>query len=133
MGSQEPTASMTKRITDAVAPELKATPSHKDQFVFDTLLAGYLLRRPPDPSARVSHLAQVRVNGRKPRDTVGYWPEISTAEGRELARLAIGDMRAGRDPALERRARQQTVTAGKTTVVELAERWLDAHVRPHLN
>jgi integrase len=123
---------MKKRITEAVAAELKATQSDKDLFVFDSLLSGYALRRTPDPSARIIHLGIARVDGHKWRDTVAYWPDVSTAEGRELVRLAIGDRRAGRDPRLERQARQQAAAAGRATIAELAEQWLDAYVRPKL-
>ena len=123
---------MKKRITEAVAAELKATPSAKDLFVFDTLLSGYLLRRTPDPSGLVIHLAQTCVAGRKPRFAIGRWPNLLTADARELARLAVADMRAGRDPALEVRTRQQAAAAGRMTIAELAEQWLVAHVRPKL-
>lgn len=111
---------MKKRITEAVAAALKATLSDKDQFVFDRLFSGFALRR--TPGGQVIQLAIARVDGRKFRDTVAYWPEVPTAEGRELARLVIADRRAGHDPALERRARQQAAAANKITLAELAKR-----------
>jgi integrase len=54
---------------------------------------------------------------------------MKTAEARELARLAIADIRAGRDPALERRARLQAAAANSITLEAFAAMWLAEHVR----
>jgi integrase len=118
---------MAKRITEAVAADLKASVSAKDQFVFDTLLSGYALRR--TPAGAVIHLAQACLGGRKVRFAAGRWPETKIAEGRELARLAIADMRAGRDPTLERRMRQQAAATKGITVRDFAKKWMTDHVR----
>jgi integrase len=116
-----------KRITEAVAADLQVKACERDQFVFDSLLSGYALRR--TPAGVVIHIAQARVAGRKVRMSLGRWPEIKTAEGRELARLAVTDLRDGRDPALERRVRQQAAAANGVTVKDFAERWMADHVR----
>jgi integrase len=118
---------MAKRITEAVAADLQANASEKDRFVFDTLLSGYALRR--TPAGVVIHIAQARVAGRKLRFAAGRWPKMKVAEGRELARSAIADMRAGRNPALERRTRQQASAANGITVQDFAEKWMAEHVR----
>jgi integrase len=118
---------MAKRITETVAADLKASVSDKDQFIFDTLLSGYALRR--TPAGAVIHLAQARLGGRKVRFAAARWPEKRVSEGRELARLALTDMRAGRDPMLERRARQQVAAANGVTVRDFAEKWMADHVR----
>ena len=118
---------MAKRITEAVAADLQANASEKDRFVFDTLLSGYALRR--TPAGVVIHIAQARVAGRKLRFAAGRWPKMKVAEGRELARSAIADMRAGRNPALERRTRQQASAANGITVQDFAEKWMAEHVQ----
>ena len=76
--------------------------------------------------------AQARFAGRKPRYPVGHWPELKVAEGRELARLTIADIKAGRDPKLEQRARQRAAAAGGITLAEFAQTWLREYVRTRL-
>src|SRR5215472_13530341 len=85
---------MTTRITEAAAATLQAKPAARDKFVFDTLVSGYVLRR--TPAGVVIHLVVVRSGGRKVRMSLGRWPEMKTAEARELARLAVADIREGR-------------------------------------
>jgi integrase len=121
---------MPRRITEAVAAALAAGGGAKDVFVFDSLLSGYALRR--TPAGAVIHLARARASGRKVTFSLGRWPDVRTGDARELARLAITDIREGRDPAHERRVRQQAALAGGTTLATLAEKWLDRHVRAKL-
>jgi integrase len=116
---------MAQRITEAVSTKLQQTVSDRDVFVFDTLCSGYALRR--TPAGIVIHIAQARAGGRKMRISIGRWPAMRTAEARELARMAIADVREGRDPILERRARQQAAVAGGLSVAAFAEQWLACH------
>jgi integrase len=118
---------MAKRITEAVAVALQAHAGSKDVFVFDTLLSGYALRR--TPNGTLVHLARARAAGRKVTVSLGRWPEMKTAEARELARLTIADVRAGRDPALERRARLHAAAANGVTLEAFAANWMSEHVR----
>jgi integrase len=117
---------MTTRITEAAAAALQAKHADRDEFLFDTLVSGYVLRR--TPAGVVIHLVVVRSGGRKMRVTIGRWPETRTTEARELARLAIADIRNGRDPVLERRARQRAAAANGVTIADYAEKWIE-HVR----
>ena len=117
---------MPKRITESVAAALQAEASDRDEFVFDALLSGYALRK--TPGGVVIHIAIARAAGRKVRVCLGRWPEMTTASARELARLAIADVREGRDPALERRARQRAAAVNGVTVSAYAEKWME-HVR----
>jgi integrase len=123
-GNLEPI--MTKRITESLAAALQARTSDKDEFIFDALLSGYGIRR--TPAGVVIHIAVTRAAGRKVRVSLGRWPDMTTASARELARLAIGDVREGRDPALERRARLRAAAVNGVTVSAYAEKWLE-HVR----
>ena len=121
---------MTIRLTDEIVAALK--PAARDQFRFDRLVSGYGLRMTPG-GVRIL-FAQARVGGRKVRLKVGEWPAMRVGEGRELARMAITDIKNGRDPVIERRARVQAVQAGSMVVAALAEEWLDAHgpkLKPH--
>jgi integrase len=117
---------MTKRITEAVAAALQAKDSDRDEFVFYALLSGYGLRR--TPAGVVIHLAVARAAGRKVRVTLGKWPALKTAEARSLAGMAIADVREGRDPLLERRARLRAAAVNGVTVSAYAEKWME-HVR----
>ena len=113
---------MRKRITEAVAAALKAKAGNTDQFVFDDMLAGYFLRRTPD--GVVLHKARGRCGGKRPTVTLGEWPDIKIAVARELCATALADIRAGRDPALERRARQRAASAGSVTIADFSQEWL---------
>jgi integrase len=119
-----------RRITEAVAAELreKALATGKDAYEFDSLAPGYFLRA--TPKGVVALGAQVRAAGRKPKVTVGLWTKgMSVADGRELARLAVIDLREGRDPALERRVRQQAAATKGVTIKDFADQWMTTHVR----
>ena len=121
---------MPTRITEAVAASLAAKTSDRDEFVFDTLLSGYAIRR--TPAGVIIHIASARAGGRKVRASVGHWPQLKTSEARELARLAITDVKAGRDPVLERRARQQAAAVNGITLAAFSETWMAAHVAAKL-
>jgi hypothetical protein len=116
---------MTQRLTDAIVAAIE--PAAKDIFRFDQLLSGYGVRVTP-AGARLL-VAQARFAGRKIRHTVGRWPDVKVAVGRELAAIALADIKAGSDPKFERKARQRAVAAGGVTVAEFAETWLSEHVR----
>jgi integrase len=118
---------MTQRITEALAATLQAHTGSKDVCLFDSLLSGYALRR--TANGTLVHLARCRTGGRKLTVSLGRWPEMRTGEARELARLAIQDMRAGRNPALERRSRLQAATANGITLEAFAAEWMANHVR----
>jgi hypothetical protein len=68
----------------------------------------------------------------KPRRTVGQRSDISAAEAREKAREMLVDIRQGKDPHLERRAREQAIAAGSMTIRQLADQWMSQYVRPKL-
>jgi integrase len=80
------------------------------------------------PGGVVIHIAVARAAGRKVRITLGKWPAMKTAEARSLAGMAIADVREGRDPLLERRARQRAAAVDGVTVSAYAEKWME-HVR----
>jgi integrase len=127
MGSRETEEPvMTKRITESLAAALQAKVSDKDEFIFDALLSGYGLRR--TPAGVVIHIAVARAAGHKVRTTLGKWPAMKTAEARSLAGMAIADVREGRDPLLERRARLRAAAVNGVTVSAYAEKWME-HVR----
>lgn len=113
---------MRERLTEALLDILR--PADRDQFVFDTMLSGFGYRLTPAGTG-------VFFVG-KPRRTVGRRADLSAAEAREKAREMLVDIRQGKDPHLERRAREQAMAAGSMTVRQLAEQWMTQYVRPKL-
>jgi integrase len=113
---------MRARLTEALVASLQ--PASRDQFVFDTMLANFGYRLTPAGTG-------IFFVG-KPRRTVGRHPEMTVSQAREAAGAAIVDIRQGRDPALEKRARERAIAAGDKTVKELADDWLRDYVRPKL-
>jgi hypothetical protein len=93
---------VTERLTDAMVAGIQ--PAGKDQFRFDRLVSGYGVRITPG-GVRIL-FAQARVGGRKVRVKIGESPDMKISDGRELARATITDIKAGRDPLIERRSRQ---------------------------
>jgi integrase len=111
---------MPVRLTEALLDSL--TPSDRDQFLFDAMLAtfGYRLT----PAGRGIFFAG------RPRRTIGHRPPLKVTEARELAHQMLADLRQGRDPAVERKARLRA--ANEMTVGQLAAKWMLDYVRPKL-
>jgi integrase len=116
------------RLTEAIVEALKA--DGRDRFVFDARQPGFAVRITPTGTKILT--AQGYVNSRKRRVTVGYWPETSVAQGRELALQALADMRRGNDPIIERKTRLTAAKAREMTVAQLADKWLADYVKPKL-
>jgi integrase len=98
----------------------------RDRIVFDAGNSGFGVRI--TPSGTKIFIAQARVGGRPRRVPIGRHPEMTVAKARMLARDAVADLRAGRDPKAQREARAKAIEAGQTTVAQFAERWLEEHV-----
>jgi integrase len=113
---------MPVRLTEALLDSL--TPSDRDQFLFDAMLAtfGYRLT----PAGRGIFFAG------RPRRTIGYRPPLKVTEARELAHQMLADLRQGRDPAVERKARLRAAAANEMTVGQLAAKWMLDYVQPKL-
>lgn len=114
-----------QKLTQAVVQAL--TPNGRDQVIFDSILSGFAVR--VTPAGSKLFIAQARAAGQKRRVTVGSFPAIKVTEARDAARLVLDDMRAGKNPAVERQIRRQAITAGDITVAALADRWLVEVVR----
>jgi integrase len=113
---------MRARLTEAAVTKLE--PTDRDQFIFDAQLAGFGFRL--TPAGRGIFFVG------KPRRTVGYHPELKAAEARERARQMLLDLRQGRDPAAEAKARELAAKAGEMTITQLSEKWLADYVKPKL-
>jgi hypothetical protein len=70
------------------------------------------------PTGTKIFLAQARVGGRKRRVTVGFAADMTLTRARTEALHALVAMRSGRDPVLERKARQ----SASVTIAALADK-----------
>lgn len=75
------------------------------------------------PSGRRSHLVQYRVGRRSRRVTLGPHGVLTTEQARGMASQVLADVRAAKDPALERKQRREAITVG-----ELADRFDKEHI-----
>jgi integrase len=119
---------MQDRLTQELVADLPI--DGRDRLIFDARQPGFGVR--VTPAGTKIFIAQARVDGRLRRLAVGRFPATSVAEGREAARSALQDMRAGRDPKSEQAQRTRAIEAGATTVAMFSDRWLDEYVRAKL-
>jgi integrase len=117
---------MRDRITQEMVASLPI--DGRDRLIFDTREPGFAVR--VTPAGTKIFIAQARVEGELRRLALGRFPDMSAAAARDSAREAVTDMRAGRDPRVERTARAKAIEAGATTVAKFSERWLAEVVRP---
>ncbi|MGJ5180401.1 tyrosine-type recombinase/integrase [Bradyrhizobium oligotrophicum] len=95
----------------------------KDQTFSDTKVAGLVLR--VTPAGTKLFRVEARVNGKLHRATLGTFPQMSLSAAQREARPALDALRQGRDPALEKAARQKAIADGAITVEELAAQWIE--------
>jgi hypothetical protein len=117
---------MRQRLTQALVAELPA--DGRDRIVFDALDSGFGVRI--TKSGAKIFVAHARVGATLHRVSLGTFPKITVAAARGLARTALRDMRAGRDPVAERAARERAGENTAVTIAMLAERWMADEVRP---
>jgi len=116
------TANITKRAVDA------ARARSADSYLWDRELPGFGLK--VTPVGRKVYLVQYRLGGRKARTrrvTIGQHGELTPTAARAEAKRLLGEIAAGRDPAIERdKARADKPL---TTVFE---QFMAQHVRTKL-
>src|SRR6476619_2956912 len=116
------TANITKRAVDA------AKVGEKDTYLWDRELHGFGLK--VTPAGSKVYLVQYQLGGRKGRTrrvTIGRHAELTPTAARVEAKRLLGEIAAGRDPAVER----DKAKADKSLAVVL-DQFMAEHVRPKL-
>ncbi|WP_339033400.1 tyrosine-type recombinase/integrase [Bradyrhizobium symbiodeficiens] len=98
-------------------------PNGKDQTFGDTKVPGLVLR--VTPAGTKLFRCEARVGGKLRRSTLGTFPQMSLSAAQREARPALDALRRGRDPALEKAARQKAIEDGAITVKALADQWIE--------
>jgi integrase len=96
----------------------------RQRFFFDPVTPGFGIRLTPEGGK--SFVARAKVKGKRRLVTLGAFPATKVADARREADRVLDALKAGRDPAQERKAKE----AGLVTVATLAEKWLAEIVVP---
>jgi integrase len=121
-------ASLTKRAVDALKPD----PSGADVFLWDSRLSGFGVRLKPSGvrSFIVSYYAPGLHRVRR-RMTVGTYGPLTVEEARDKAKVILGDVAKGKDPAREKAEGRRAVR--EDTVTRLFAEYItygEAHFKP---
>ncbi len=105
---------LTKRIVDAAQH-----PPAGQVFLRDEELRGFAVRITPGSKTFV---LEREIHGRVRRMKLGRYGELTVEQARDLAKVKIGEIASGKDPAEDRRRRRQSITFG-----ELEQLYLERH------
>jgi len=104
----------------------RLVPGDKPTFFFDAAQAGLRLRVAPTGVKSFQYQAWSPAKGRPVTVSLGKWPTLPIAEARaRCAELSV-QVRAGEDPAEEKRQQRETLTIG-----EMLDIYMREHSRPH--
>ena len=112
------TLTLSGRAVDALAV------SARDVIVWDRELAGFGVR--VYPSGRKVYVVQSRAGGAPRRVTLGTHGEITATQARKRAAQVIDRIKRGEEPG-------PLLPQAGTTVADLAERYMSAHVAQNCN
>ena len=112
------TLTLSGRAVDALAV------SERDVIVWDRALAGFGVR--VYPSGRKVYVVQSRAGGGPRRVTLGTHGEITATQARKRAAQVIDRIKRGEEPG-------PLLPQAGTTVADLAERYMSAHVAQNCN
>ena len=112
------TLTLSGRAVDALAV------SARDVIVWDRALAGFGVR--VYPSGRKVYVVQSRAGGGPRRVTLGTHGEITATQARKRAAQVIDRIKRGEEPAAP-------LPQAGTTIADLAERYMSAHVAQNCN
>jgi integrase len=105
---------LTKKFVDAAK-----YPAQGQTFLRDEELRGFALRITPGSK---TFILEKEINGRVRRMTLGRYGPLTVEHARDLAKVKIGEIATGRDPADDRQVRRNSATFG-----ELEQLYLTRH------
>lgn len=103
---------LTKTLIDASEPRASA------YFVWCSDLPGFGIRVFPS-GKKTFYVDYYNLDGQRKRMAVGPFGTLTTDEARKLARITLGSVLGGEDPATERKTRRKSIT-----VAELCDQYL---------
>ncbi|MBN8978040.1 MAG: integrase arm-type DNA-binding domain-containing protein [Rhizobiales bacterium] len=109
-------AKLTKRYVDALSA------GEPDYFVWDDDISGFGIR--VWPSGKKNFVAQYRAGGRTRRVKIGNYGALTVEEARKQAKIVLGDVARGEDPAEDKATRRKSLT-----VSDLCDNYLEAAER----
>lgn len=111
-------AKLTSRMVAAIAP------ADKDVFAWDTMAPGFGVKVTPAGTRR--YFVFYRIGGKQRRPNIGTHGAITCEDAREIAREWLLAVAKGKDPAIDKTARQ-----AMPTMRDLKDRYMEewAHVR----
>lgn len=120
------------KFTDRVLKAFEVAPGQKDRLAFDTDCPGLGVRA----TAKGAKLFLVQwtdpATKRKVREPLGAWGSITIEQARSAARVRLGEVAKGLDPAAERRKRRAEADALRAeqalTLDALIEQWAALHL-----
>jgi integrase len=115
-----------RKLTDMFVERVKVPARGRVEY-FDAAFPGLALR--VTDAGGKSWCAFYRFNGRLRRFTIGRYPAIKPAQARREAQAALERVRAGIDPAQEKRLRRDVRTPEIDTFGSLVNDYLERHVR----
>jgi integrase len=114
---------MQRDITDVYLQTL-APPTNGRLEIQDTRVNGLTLRVTPAGVCTWTVRARL-ADGKRVRPSLGHWPAVSIREARKQARVALGEITTGKDPAAEKRAARaaRAAYAARPTVATRLNAW----------
>lgn len=114
-----PVLRLTKKIVDS------AVPAARDYEIRDTEAPGFLCKI--TPAGRKTFMLQYRtVGGERRKPAIGLFGELTVEQARAIAQKWLGDVRAGKDPSLDRLKVREN-----PTVRELCDEFIVRHSLAH--
>jgi integrase len=116
----------TKKLTDLFVERVGAPTKGRFEY-FDASFPGLALR--VTERGNKSWALFYRFRGRLRRFTIGNYPAIRPADARREAQIALDRVRAGGDPAEEKRARREARAPEADTFGAVLDDYLNRHLR----
>jgi integrase len=125
-------------LTDKLIAGATIPPGKREAWLSDSDVKGLRLRI--TPGAKTFFAAWTdRATGERRREKLGAWGSLTVAQARAAARIVLGKVAAGADPAAEREARRAAAAQRKAeaarqeadarfTLAELIEEWSRHHL-----